>query len=237
MPGNHGTAAWVYTSTFGGGLVDGDRIRLDVSVGAGAGCLISSQGENRVYRSPSGCSHELQAEVEDGALLAIVPDPSVCFAGARYHQRIDIGLAPTASLIFADVLGCGRTARGERWEFSRFSAELKLRLGRRLIIDERVLLDPAHGKVGQRFGRFDAFASLLLVGRSLHEIRAQIRQRVDALPAAAGRPQLQSASTLGEDTLLIRMAAESVEDAVREIRSHLSFLPALLGDNPWARRN
>src|SRR4029453_17248052 len=36
MPKNDGTAAWVYTSTFGGGLVGGDCIDLDVDIGAGA---------------------------------------------------------------------------------------------------------------------------------------------------------------------------------------------------------
>ena len=34
-PRNHGSAAWAYTSTLGGGLVDGDRLELDLSVGPG----------------------------------------------------------------------------------------------------------------------------------------------------------------------------------------------------------
>ena len=36
-PRNHGRGAWVYTATYGGGLVDGDAIQLDISVGAGRG--------------------------------------------------------------------------------------------------------------------------------------------------------------------------------------------------------
>src|ERR1700694_2311206 len=67
-PRNHGRAAWVYTSTLGGGLVNGDRLQLDLSVGAGAACLLSTQGETRVYRSPRGCSNQLRAKVEDGGL-------------------------------------------------------------------------------------------------------------------------------------------------------------------------
>ena len=35
-PRNHGQAAWVYTSTLGGGFVDGDRVRLRISVGRAA---------------------------------------------------------------------------------------------------------------------------------------------------------------------------------------------------------
>src|SRR3989442_2941008 len=89
-PSNHGHAAWAYTSTLGGGLVDGDEIRLDVRVGRDAAAVLATQGQNRVYRSARGCRSELAAEVEEGALLALLPDPTVCFAGARYAQSIDV---------------------------------------------------------------------------------------------------------------------------------------------------
>src|SRR5437879_5837818 len=32
MPANHGRAAWIYSSSFGGGLVAGDRIAIDIDV-------------------------------------------------------------------------------------------------------------------------------------------------------------------------------------------------------------
>ena len=35
---------------------------------------------------------------------------------------------------------------------------------------------------------------------------------------------------------VLRVASETVESALREIRSHLGFLSALLGDNPLARK-
>src|SRR3982750_4700096 len=61
-PRNHGRAAWAYTSTLGGGFVDGDRVRLRIAVGAGAQAFVSSQGATRIYRSPRGCESELRAE-------------------------------------------------------------------------------------------------------------------------------------------------------------------------------
>jgi urease accessory protein len=236
-PGNHGRAAWVYATTLGGGLVDGDELRLDVAVGEDAACVLSSQGETRVYRSPHGCSHELRARVQNRALLAVVPDPTVCFAGARYCQRTEIHLAPTAALAFADVLLAGRTAQGERWAFERFAAELTVRLGERVVIGETLLLDPVHGPIGQRFGRFDAFGTLLLVGEPLRAAREHLREELQSSPAPARANCLESASALGEGALLVRVAAVSAEDVVHRIRAYLDFLPALLGDDPWTRRN
>lgn len=236
-PRNHGRAAWVYASTLGGGLVDGDQVGLEVAVGGGAACVLSSQGESRVYRSPNGCSHELRADVEESGLLAVIPDPTVCFAGACYRQRTEIFLAPKAGVAVADVLLAGRTARGERWAFARYAAELVLRIGGRTVIDERILLDPTHGPVRQRFGRFNAFATLLLAGELLRAPMRELREQIDATPAPAGADELISASPLGEDAVLVRMSAVSAEALTHRTRAHLSFLPALLGDDPWARRN
>jgi len=116
-PRNHGRGAWAYTSTLGGGLVDGDAIRLQVKVGPGATAALFSQGQNRVYRSPGGCRSDLIADVEEEGFFALLPDPTVCFAGASYQQSTELRLAPGAAAIAVDVLAAGRSARGERWAF------------------------------------------------------------------------------------------------------------------------
>ena len=236
-PRNHGHAAWAYTSTLGGGLVDGDRVRLHIEVDAGAAAVLSTQGETRVYRSPRGCHNELSAEVNDGAFLAVLPDPTVCFADARYNQCTEIAVAPKGALVLADILAAGRTARGERWAFKRYAAELTLRMGERVVLAESVLLDPRHGPIVERFGRFEVLATLLLAGERLRTYCNALREELQQLPPTARATLIESANALGEDALLVRMASLSLEDALRSIRRHLSFLPLLLGDDPWTRRN
>jgi len=234
-PRNHGRGAWAYTSTLGGGLVDGDAIRLHVEVGPGAAAVLASQGQNRVYRSARGCSSELVADVAGGALLAVLPDPTVCFAGASYEQRTELRLLPTASAIVVDVLASGRAARGERWGFRRYSGELSVRMGDRLVAAERLLLDPAHGPLAARLGRFDALCTVLLAGDALVEERAAIARRIESIPLAARASRIEQSNDLG-GALLLRIAAVSVDEATRAVREHLHFLPDLLGDDPWARR-
>jgi urease accessory protein len=234
-PRNHGRGAWAYTSTLGGGLVDGDEIRLHVQVGRDACALLASQGHNRVYRSSLGSATELVANVEPGAFLALLPDPTVCFAGARYRQRTDVRLAAGASAVLLDVLTAGRGARGERWAFRRYSSELELRIDDRIVVQERTLLDQRHGSVAERMGRFDVLCTILLAGELLRSARAAL---ATALAAAALRPRadaVEQANDLG-DALVIRMASVSLEEALRTVRERLAFLPELLGDDPWARR-
>ncbi|HEX8818606.1 MAG TPA: urease accessory protein UreD [Archangium sp.] len=235
-PRNHGHAAWVYTSSLGGGLVDGDHLSVELDVAEGATVLLSSQGANRVYRSPRGCRSELSARVAPGALLALVPDPTACFTGARYTQRQDVQLAPGASLVLMEVLTAGRSANGERWAFTHYTSSLRVHREGRALLDERWLLDPAHGALPERLGRFDALGTVLLVGPALDSAREALSGHVGALPVTPRSGLVCSASSLGPDGLVLRVAASSVEALLRTTRQWLSFLPALLGDDPWARR-
>ncbi len=235
-PRNHGHAAWVYTSSLGGGLVDGDALSVDLEVVGGASALLSSQGSTRVYRSPRGCQNTLSARVGEGALLALVPDPTTCFTGARYTQRQDIQLAPGASLVLMDLVTAGRSAVGERWAFTHFSSTLRVQLGAQALLDERWLLDPAQGTLPARLGRFEALGTVLLVGPVLAEARRTHAEHVGGLPVTPRADLVCSASPLGPDALVLRAAATSAELLLRTARSWLSFLAALLGDDPWARR-
>jgi len=54
------------------------------------------------------------------------------------------------------------------------------------------------------------------------------------VPARAGL--VEQANEVGDGALVIRIAAVSLEDALRAVREHLRFVPDLLGDDPWARR-
>ncbi|XP_006813332.1 uncharacterized protein LOC100369951, partial [Saccoglossus kowalevskii] len=79
---------WLYPITYGGGLVAGDHIDLDVTVGDGCSVLITTQGSTKVYKSVNNLisMQGIDAKVNNGGLLAILPDPVVCYQNARYAQ-------------------------------------------------------------------------------------------------------------------------------------------------------
>ena len=227
-PRNHGLAAWAYTSTLGGGFVDGDRVRLRISVAEGARAFVSSQGPTRIYRSARGCESETVVEIAPGGVLVLTPDPTACFAGARFRQRIDVALADGASVALWDVLSAGRIARGERWALDRCSLALTARRGGRTFLDECWLLDPSHGALGSRLGRFEALATVLLAGPSFATLGEKWRAELESQPPAARARVLESASALEGGGLVVRLAADSVEELVRSLRSRLAGIPALL---------
>src|SRR5262245_25279795 len=73
-PKNAGSAAWVYAATYGGGLLGGDTIALDATIGDGARALISTQASTKVYRSDANARQQLRVRAGDDSLLVLLPD-------------------------------------------------------------------------------------------------------------------------------------------------------------------
>jgi len=236
MPNNHGNAAWVYTSSYGGGLVDGDHLALDIDIGAGAAAFVSTQASTKVYRSAEGTSAQVHARIGRSGLLVIAPDPVVCFAASRYRQTQDFDVAEGGGLVVVDWLSSGRHASGERWAFDEYRARLRVRQSGTLIVHDSLALRAADGDLAARLGRFDVLGTALLLGPSVRDQAAEIVTRVAQLPVSRRADQCLAASAVGEGGCHLCFAGTSVEHAGRMLREYLEFVPQLLGDDPWARK-
>jgi urease accessory protein len=234
-PGNAGHAAWIYTSSFGGGLVDGDALALDLTVCAGATSFVSTQAATKVYRSPRGTRSDVRATVNAGGCLVCAPDPVICFAASRYRQTQRFDVAADASLVLLDWLSSGRHATGERWAFHEYQSRIDVHQGDRHVLHESVLLRAEDGDVERRLGRFDVVGLTLLCGPAVRDASAAIIARLAREPVTRRGDRLVVASAV-HNGCLVRFAARSFEDAAHAVRECLQSVPSLLADNPWSRK-
>lgn len=265
-PVSRGRSVWVYTSSFGGGLVAGDKTRLDVRLADGTRCFIGTQASTKVYRNPNDlpCSHTTWATVGASSLLVFAPDPVQAFAASAYTQRQEFLLATDASLVLVDWFTSGRAARGERWEFRRFQTrnavfrcgdatlpnnthgspsrevsrvgEIAEAKGELAFLDS-LRFDPEDGALHSkhRTGRFNCFATLLLLGPAVQPIAKALLAEIAQESVAQRSSLLVSASSV-RDGAVLRLAGEDVESVGRELRRHLMSLRDQLGDDPWSRK-
>ena len=238
-PRPRGRSAWAYTSSFGGGLVAGDETRLDLTLGPAARCFLGTQASTKVYRNPDQlpCGHVTHATVDAGALLVFAPDPVQAFAASTYAQRQEFHLAPDASLVLLDWFTSGRAARGERWAFSRFASRSDVFVDAQRAFLDSIRLDPSDGALdsAHRTGRFNCFATLLILGPLVQDMAAKLLPDIAARSVERRAALVCSASPIREGALL-RIASEQVEAVGQELHRHLAPLAELLGDDPWARK-
>ena len=236
-PKNSGSAAWVYAATFGGGLLGGDAIALDVTVGADASALLSTQASTKVYRSEASSSQHLRAHVDDEGLLVLLPDPVTPFAASRYSQEQHIDLSDTASLVAVDWMTAGRVNSGERWQFTSYASRTWLRRGGRLVLHDATVLADADGDLGERMRRFNCIAWAVAIGPAVRAAAARLAGFLGDAPVPKRPDALLSAAPLADDGVLLRVAGTSAQQVGAVLRQHLNFVPSLIGDDPWACRS
>ena len=232
-PRRRSAAAWIYNSTYGGGLVAGDEIDLCVEIGARAVGVLGTQASTKVYRSPQQipCRQTLRASVAGGGLLVVVPDPLTCFAQAHYEQTQSFRLEDSGSLVLVDWLTSGRRARGECWAFSRYRSQLQIFRDEKLILADALLLDPADGPLDSpfRLGRFHCLAMIALIGEQLTVVVADQLRRVAAKPVGRLAGLLDVASPVPHG-MVLRVIGETTESVTQYLSQALSFLHEVLGE-------
>ena len=130
-----------------GGLVGGDRLVIDVGVGAGAHACLTTPSATKVYRTVAGPAEQtVRLTLAPGARLEWVPDHTIPFAGSAFQQRVEAEAPEGAALVLIDAFAAGRVARGEAWRFALLDSALSVRdAGGWLLHDRLVLREGAPG--------------------------------------------------------------------------------------------
>ena len=235
-PKNHGHAVWIYSSSYGGGLVDGDAITIHVAVGTDSQAFLSTQSATKVYRSPRGTAVTLHADVKENGLLVCVPDAVVCYAGARYRQSQKINLASGAGLILLDWFTSGRRECGERWLFDEYLSHTAIHQDGHLMVHDALALRASDGELVTRLGRYDVMAVAVVIGQMLQGDVDRIMARVQDERVRRHADRIVTVAPVSSAGCVLRVGGQSIEDVEHTLRDLLYFVPRLLGDSPWARK-
>jgi urease accessory protein len=234
-------AAWVFSSSYGGGLVEGDRIDLSINVATAATLLMGTQASTKVYACGSDgcCGQTVHATVSDDALLMLAPDPVTCFASASYEQSQKLELGPGGSLLLIDWMTAGRTARGERWAFRGYHSRTEVLVDGRLLLLDALALDASDGPIDApyRMGRYNCLATVVLVGPRVKALADEVLMHVAGEPVGSREPMIHSASELPGGGALLRVAGVSQELVAKFLRQRVAAIAGQLGDDPWRRRS
>ena len=110
-----------------GGIVGGDVLELDVTLGAQAHALVTTPGATRFYRSAGTPARQaVAARVADGARLEWLPLQTTCHRGALAHNHLRFELAAGAEMMGWDILALGLPASGEAFDQGRFTQQIEL---------------------------------------------------------------------------------------------------------------
>ncbi|MGN6370016.1 MAG: urease accessory protein UreD [Phycisphaerae bacterium] len=239
-PSRAGVRGWAFTRTFGGGLLAGDCVSLEVEARAGTTCYLSTQSSTKVYRSDGVrvARQSVRGRVEEGAVLVCCPDPLVCFEAARYEQVQRFELVRGGSLVLLDWFTSGRQASGERWKFERLVSRNEICVEGKRVVEDVLRLDHEAGALAGRMrgGDFHCYATLILIGERVRDAAAGIHRKVAASRIVPVERGFLFASSVVGDGVIVRVAGARTEEVAMWLRERLGFLEGLFGEHPWRRK-
>jgi urease accessory protein len=102
-----------------GGVLQGDRYRMDISLTNKAISHITTQGATRIYKMNSNYATQLiNINVDKNCYLEFIPDQIIPYKNSRYYQKVLLNVDPKASLIYSEIIVPGRVAMGELFSYN-----------------------------------------------------------------------------------------------------------------------
>ncbi|MEC4984409.1 MAG: urease accessory protein UreD [Oscillatoria sp. PMC 1068.18] len=99
-----------------GGIVGGDQLTQNIHLHANSQSLITTAAASKIYRSNGEQARQrIQIKIEPGAILEWLPQETIVFNQANYHQDLRVELAPEACWLGWEIVRFGRTARNEKF--------------------------------------------------------------------------------------------------------------------------
>ena len=139
------------------GIVGGDRLALDVSVGPRACAQLTTPGATRWYRSAGlEASQRVDAHVAEGALLEWLPQGTIVHDGARATSALRVDLAGDGGFIGVEVVSLGRHASGERFRCGQWRQRFEIVRDGAPIWSERAVLGGGGALLASPVGLNDA---------------------------------------------------------------------------------
>jgi urease accessory protein len=223
----------VYILSPTGGVVQGDRYNIAITVEENAHALVTTLAATKIYRMPDDHAEQtIKIEVMAGGILEFVPDAAILFEDADFRQTIDVTLHDGALMIFQDSVMPGRLAHGESLNFRRFKNRVVVRDAYGLLLYEQQEIMPQSQPL-RRLGMLEThrcWASWYLLG---DVARVGIEPKTFCERYTPPQDVMGSATRLNRNGISVRLLADywsplaNALDTLRHtIRTDFLNLPA-----------
>lgn len=110
--------AYIHIMSPSGGILQGDRYRMDIVLKKKACAHITTQGATRIYRMERNYATQiLNVVVDDGSYLEFVPDQLIPYRDSRFYQVVNLKVHDNSTMIYSEMIVPGRVASGESFQY------------------------------------------------------------------------------------------------------------------------
>lgn len=110
--------AHLYLMSSAGGILQGDRLQVELDAGEGTMSRTTTQSATKIYRMDSGyASQRVTIVARTGSYVEFIPHQLIPFRSSRFFQEVDISASEGSTVVYSETVSAGRLGSGERFDF------------------------------------------------------------------------------------------------------------------------
>ena len=184
--------AYMYIMSPSGGILQGDRYRMDITLKNDAFFHLTTQGATRLYRMDKNYATQLvNITVGEGCYFEYIPDQIIPYRNSRFYQNVTLNTHDNSTMVYSEILVPGRVGSGESFEYDicYLKTSAKNQNGGLRFIDI-ALLEPKKRSI-KNFGVLEGFdvvgtVYILTEKKYIRELCDQTNSKIESIPKIYG---------------------------------------------------
>ncbi|HET6717539.1 MAG TPA: urease accessory protein UreD [Nitrososphaeraceae archaeon] len=214
--------AFVYIVSPSGGILQGDRYQIDITLGNNTFAHVTTQGATRIYRMEKNyASQTININVEEEGYFEYIPDQIIPYRNSRFYQEVNLNVHDNSTMIYSEVIVPGRVASGEAFEYDLCYIKTvgRNQLGKTRFMDV-VKLDPKNRNLGIKgiLGKYKVVGTTYIVTKEsyVQDLQNEIDKQIESIEGG-GKISVGTSVLPGSKGIIIRILGNSAEDVKKII--------------------
>lgn len=214
--------AYLFVISPSGGILQGDRYRMDITLSKDALFHLTTQGATRIYRMDKNFATQVvNITVGEGCYFEFIPDQIIPYRDSRFYQKVLLNVHDNATMVYSELLVPGRVASGESFDYDICYLKTNARNqdGELRFIDIAIL-EPKK-RILKNSGvleNFDVVGTVYILAPANHikELNSLINSMIESFPKVYGGATILPNSS-GVMVRLLGPFASDVRDVIIEV--------------------
>lgn len=134
----------IITLAVSAGIMEGDVQEINIRALEGSNTIITSQSYDKIHKmKEEEASRNTDIYVAKNAIVKYLPLPTIPFANSAFSSILNVELEDdTSEFIFAEILSCGRYARGEVFQYKYYKSIVNIKKMGNLLYRDNTMFRP-----------------------------------------------------------------------------------------------
>ncbi|HVF81865.1 MAG TPA: urease accessory protein UreD [Flavisolibacter sp.] len=207
------------------GVLDGDDYHWKIEVAKGCSLELVTQSYQRIFQMECGAKQQVEVRLEEGSSCSYLPHPAVPHGGSTFFSKNTIHLSDNCTLLWSEIITCGRKLTGEAFRFSSYHSITEIFLNHKLVVKENLLMRPSatnYLSIGHLEG-YSHCASLLFINEQtlITDLIKKLRCHLLAVPEIS-----YGVSALPVNGLIVRLLGhkgEQLFDCINDLAAIITL--------------